>query len=145
MRQYGAEARQCRPHVAARHHHIDHAVVFQKFGALETFGQPLADRLLDHPRSGKADDGTGFGNLDIAEHGIGGGDPTSGWIGQHDDIGQASCPQPLHGDRGARHLHQREHAFLHARPARGREQDERRPALHGGQHAGDQRLARRHA
>ncbi len=49
--------------------------------------------------------------------------------------------QLLDGDRGARHLHQRQDAFLHARPAGSREQNERRLALDRGAHGGDHRFA----
>ena len=70
-----------------------------------------------------------LGDMDVAEHGVGGGDAAGGRIGQHDDIGQLGRAQPLHGDRGARHLHQREHALLHARAARGGEDHERRAPL----------------
>ena len=44
-----------------------------------------------------------------------------------------------------RQLHEREHALLHARPAGGGEDDERPPPLLGRHHAGDDRLAGRHA
>ena len=66
-------------------------------------------------------------------------------VGQHDEIGQACFPQHLHGDGGARHLHEREDALLHARSAGGGEQDEGRAALHGAHHAADDRLAGGHA
>src|SRR6266436_3685367 len=39
----------------ARNDQIDHAVIAQVFGALETLRQLLADRLLDHSRAGKSD------------------------------------------------------------------------------------------
>ena len=96
------------------------------FGALEAFRQLLADRLLDDARAGEADDRAGLGDVDVAEHRVGRGDAAGRRIGQHDDIGQPRLAQTPHGDGRARHLHQREHAFLHARAARGREDDERR-------------------
>ncbi len=108
------------------HHHVDHAMVFQIFGALKSFRQFLANRLFDHARAGKADQRAGLGNLHVAEHGIGGGDAAGGRIGQHHDIGQFRLAQHLHADRGSRHLHQRQNAFLHAGAAGGREHDERR-------------------
>src|SRR5262249_15570101 len=58
--------------VAARYHHVDHAVIPEILGTLETVGQLLADGLLDHARSGKADERTGFGDLNVTEHGVGG-------------------------------------------------------------------------
>src|SRR6478752_7712562 len=38
--------------LAARHDHVDHPMIAQIFGALESLRQLLADRLLDHPRPG---------------------------------------------------------------------------------------------
>ena len=54
-----AQAREGGAHVVARHHHVDHAVGAQVFGALEAFGQLFADGLLDHARAGEADHGAG--------------------------------------------------------------------------------------
>ena len=71
-----------------RHHHVDHAVLHQIFGALEAFGQFLADGLLDDARAGKADQRAGFGDMHVAQHRIGGGDAAGGRVGQHDDIGK---------------------------------------------------------
>ena len=51
----------------------------------------------------------------------------------------------MHGNGRARHLHERQDAFLHARAARGGKEDERGLLLHRAQQAGDHRLARRHA
>src|SRR5262245_33670983 len=61
---------------------------------------------------------------------------------EHDEGRKPRLAQFLHCDGGARHLHQRENAFLHARTARSSEQDEGRLALHRGAHGGDDRLAR---
>ena len=54
--------------------HVDHAVLEQVFGALEAFGQSLADGLLDHARAGEADERAGLGDLHVAEHRVGGRD-----------------------------------------------------------------------
>ena len=86
-----AEPGERRALLAARHDHVDHAVTHQVFGALEAFRQPLADRLLDHPLAGEADDRAGFGEMDVAEHGVGGGDAAGRRIGEDDDIGQAAA------------------------------------------------------
>src|SRR3546814_5723383 len=48
-------------------------------------------------------------------------DLAGGWIGEQHDIGQAGVLHLLHGDDRARHLHQRQDAFLHARAARSEE------------------------
>ncbi len=103
--------------------HVDHAMLEQIFGALESFGQFLADGLLDHPLAGEADQRARLGDLDVAEHRIAGGDAAGGRVGQHDDIGQAGLAQPGQRDRGPRHLHQRQNALLHPRAAGRGEQD----------------------
>ena len=90
----------------AMHDHIDHAVVFQIFGALETIRQFFADGLFDHARAGKADQGAGLGDLHIAQHRVGRRHAAGGRIGEDDDIGQLCFAQHLHRDRGPRHLHQ---------------------------------------
>ena len=90
----------------------------RRYSALwKPVGQLLADGLLDHARAGEADQRAGLGDVHVAEHRVGGGDAAGGRIGQHDDVGQPRLAQPLHRDRGARHLHQREDALLHARAA----------------------------
>ena len=129
----------------AVHHHVDHAVVAQVLRLLEAFRQFLADGLLDHARAGEADQRAGLGDVHVAEHGVGRGDAAGGRIGEHDDVGPLRLAQLLHCDGGARQLHQREDALLHARAARRREHDERRAAIDRGLEPGDHRLARRHA
>ena len=47
----------------AMNDHVDHAMFEQIFGALEAFGQLFADRLLDHPLAGKADECPRLGDL----------------------------------------------------------------------------------
>ena len=120
------------------HDHVDHAVLEQIFGALESVGQALADGLLDHARAGEADQRARLGDLHIAQHGIGGRHAARGRIGQHHDIGQARFVQHVHADGGARHLHQGKDALLHARAARGDDQDEGPPLGDRGAHGGDQ-------
>ena len=140
-----AQARQRLAQLVAMHDHVDHAVRQQVLGLLEALGQLLADGLLDHARAGEADQRAGLGDVHVAQHGVGGGDAAGGRIGEHDEIGQARLAQALHGDRGARHLHEREDALLHAGAAGGRKQDEGRALLDRAQHAGDHRLAGGHA
>src|SRR5262245_49440559 len=134
-----------RPQILAMDHHVDHTVLAQILGALEAVRQFLADGLLDDARPGEADERTGLSDVDVTEHRVGGGDAAGGRIGQHDDIGLLRLAQRLHRDRGARELHQRENALLHARAARGREHDEGRSLVHRGLETLDHRLARRHA
>ena len=125
--------------------HVDHAVRQQVLGALEAVRQLLADGLLDDARAGEADQRAGLCDVDVAEHGVAGGDAARGRVGQDDDVRQARLAQALYGDGCARHLHQRHDAFLHARAARGREQDEGCLGLDRMQHAGDDRLTGGHA
>ena len=87
-------------------------------------GRLSADGLRDDARAGKADLRARLGDLDVAQHGVGGADAAGGGIGQHHDIGQARFVQHVDADGGARHLHQRQNAFLHARAAGGDEQNE---------------------
>ena len=112
--------------LVAMHHHVDHAVVFEIFGALEAVGQLLADGLLDDARAREADQRAGLRDVHVAEHRVGGRDAAGGRIGQHHDVGLARLAQHLDRDGGARKLHQRQNALLHARAAGGRKHDEGR-------------------
>ena len=51
-------------------HSVEHAVIQQILGALESFGQLLPDRLFHDPGTGETDQRIRFGNMDIAQHGI---------------------------------------------------------------------------
>src|SRR5262252_1905129 len=113
----------------AMHHQIHHSVLFQILRLLETFRQFFPDGLLDHARAGKTDERARFGDVNVAQHGIGSGDAAGGWIGEHDDVGLACGTQILHRYGCAGHLHERQNAFLHARPSGRRKQDERRAFL----------------
>src|SRR5690606_16718244 len=53
-------------------------------------------------------------------------DAAGGGIGDEDDVRQTGFLDLGHGNRGAGHLHQREDAFLHARTAGSRNDDQRR-------------------
>ena len=108
------------------HDHVDHAVLEQVFRPLESLGQLLPDGLLDHPRAGEADNRPRLGDGDVAEHGEGRGNAAGGRIREHDDVRQARLLDLLHGDDGARQLHQRQDTFLHAGAPGGRDHDERR-------------------
>src|SRR6185503_2966678 len=54
--------------IAARHNYVHNAVLEEKLGGLESFGQLLPDRLLDHARSGKPDHGPRLRQNCVAEH-----------------------------------------------------------------------------
>ena len=57
------------------------------------FGQLLADGLLDDARAGEADQRARLGDVDVAEHGVGGGDAAGGRVGEDDDVGQPGLAQ----------------------------------------------------
>ena len=101
--------------------------------------------MFDHARAGKADQCAGLGDLNVPQHGVGRGDPASRGIRQHHDVGLLRLAQHLHGSRGARHLHQRQDTFLHARAARSREHDERRFFFNRKCKPAHDRFAGRHA
>ena len=117
----------------------------QIFGALKAFGQLFADGLLDHPLAGKADQRVRLGNLDVAQHRIAGGHAAGGGIGEHHDIGQAGFLELLDAHGGARHLHQAQDAFLHARAAGRGEHDERALGRERRLHARQEGLTHAHA
>ena len=50
--------------------HVKKTVFEKEFSPLKSFGQITFDRILDHPRSRKADECTGLADVDIPEHGI---------------------------------------------------------------------------
>src|SRR4051794_7484431 len=51
------------------HHHVHHAMGEEIFRALKAVRELLADGLLDDARARKTDQGTGLGDVDVAEHG----------------------------------------------------------------------------
>ncbi|EPX82684.1 hypothetical protein ruthe_03142 [Rubellimicrobium thermophilum DSM 16684] len=116
-------------------------MIEQVFGALEPFGKLLANRLFDHAGAGKADQCAGFGDLDIAQHRIGGRHPPRGGMGEHDDIGQARILDRLQGDSRAGHLHQRQDPLLHPRAPCGGEEDQGALQLYRALGGSDHRIA----
>src|SRR6266576_3269669 len=108
---------------------FEKTVLQQEFGALKSFGEFLADGLLDHARTGKPDERAGFPDVEVAEHGEAGGDAAGGGIGEHRDIGQLFVVEPGEGGRYFRELHEADGAFHHARAARAGHGDERLAGL----------------
>jgi hypothetical protein len=145
MGQHGQDPSQGVLQLGAWHHHVDHAVVQQVFGPLEALRQGFTDGGLDHPGAREADHGPGLGDGDVAQHGEGGGDATGGGVGQQHHVGQARVLDLVDGHGGPGHLHQRQDAFLHARPARGGNGDEGGLLQHGQFGRGHQTLAHGHA
>lgn len=66
---------------------VDHAVGEEVFGFLEAFGQRLADGLFDDARASEADEGLGFGDVDVSLHGKAGGGAAGGGVGEEDEVG----------------------------------------------------------
>ena len=59
----------------------------EELGALEAFREFLAGGLLDDAGAGEADEGAGFGDVEVAEHGEAGGDASGGGVGHQGDVG----------------------------------------------------------
>ena len=97
---------------------------------LEPLGQLFADGLFDHAWAGKTDQGVRLGNLHIAQHGVRCGDAARCGMGQHHDVRQVRLFQHLHRNGCARHLHQRQDAFLHPRATGCGKQHQRPLQLH---------------
>ncbi len=57
----------------------------QELAGLESLGQLDADRGLDRPRPGEADQGLRFGKDEVAQRGETGGHAAHGGVGQHRD------------------------------------------------------------
>ena len=64
---------------------IHEAFFLQEFAALKAVGQFDFDRVPDGSRAGKADEGFGFGEDEIAQHGEACRDATGGGIGEQAD------------------------------------------------------------
>ena len=92
---------------------------------LKALGQPLADGLLDDAGPGEADQRLRLRDDHVAEHGEAGRHAAGGRVQQHRDVRQPASRRRAERRRRLGHLHEREDALLHARAARGREDDRR--------------------
>mmetsp|Transcript_23022 Transcript_23022/g.38983 ORF Transcript_23022/g.38983 Transcript_23022/m.38983 type:complete len:326 (+) Transcript_23022:3610-4587(+) len=128
--QHPNDAHQFVAHVRAARHPVQHPVIQQIFGPLKPLGQFLADGLLDHAGTCKANQCIWLGNMYIAQHRIGRGHAPGCGMRQHNDVGQARLFQHLHSHGRTGHLHQAQDAFLHARASCGGEQHQRPLELH---------------
>jgi hypothetical protein len=115
---------------------VEHAVIEEKLGSLESLGELLLDGLFDDAGTGEADEGLGLRDVDVAQHGEAGRRPARRRIAEDGNKRQAGRAEP--GDRGAGldHLHQRQHALLHPGAAgaaehRGPTLDKALPGEHG--------------
>ena len=127
-RRRGAEAEDAGDevlHLASIDDDVEHAVLEQKLAALESFGQRLADGLLDDARAGESDEGFRLGDVDVAEHREARRDAAGRRIGQDRDVGELRAIQTGQAGADLGHLHQRQRAFHHARAAGARHDDER--------------------
>jgi len=62
------EVYQCTAELSSINDDIYKTVILEKFGALETFGEVLSNSFPNHPGTGKANERSGFCNVDIAQH-----------------------------------------------------------------------------
>src|SRR5216683_2209079 len=117
--------------VLARDNGVEETVFEEEFGALKSFGEFLADGLLDDARAGETDERAGFGDVEVAEHGEAGGDASGGGVGHHGDVGDLLVVEAGEAGGDLGELHQAGNAFHHARATRGRDDDERMPCGEG--------------
>ena len=90
-----------------------------KFRSLEASGQLLPDGLLDHPRTGEADQRSRLGEHHVPEAGVAGADAAGRRVRKHGDIESSVLGKPSGRGARLRHLKKREHAFLHPGAAAG--------------------------
>ncbi|RAO54333.1 hypothetical protein PSN01_03755 [Micromonospora saelicesensis] len=109
----------------ALHHHVDLPVSEQEVGGLEALRQGPPGDLADHTRAGEAHPCTTLGENQIGVGGERGGHPAVGRVGEDAHGEQPRLAQRGDGLTDGRHLHQRQRALLHPRPAGGGDQDER--------------------
>src|SRR5581483_10451051 len=109
--------------------HVDGAVREKKLGALESFGQFFAHRLLDHARAGEADERLRFGDDDVRDHGEACGNAAHRRVGEHGYKRNAALAEARERRRRLGHLQQGQQALLHARAAAGAETNERNMPL----------------
>src|SRR5690606_36643940 len=79
--------------LATTHHHMDSALLQQKLGTLEAFGQFLVHSLLNHARTGKTDQGIRLRNHHIAQKSETGRHTTHGGVSQNADKRQTRIRQ----------------------------------------------------
>ena len=108
------------------HHHVDLPVSQQEVGGLEALRQRPPGDLADHPRAGEAHPRAALGEHQVGVGGERGGHPAVGRVGEDAHGEQPRLAQRGDGLADGRHLHQRQRALLHPRPAGGGDQDERR-------------------
>src|ERR1035438_4476681 len=106
-------------------HGVEEAFFEEELGALETFRKFLADGLLDDAGACEADEGSGFGDVEVTQHGEAGGDAAGGGISEDADLGHLCFVELREGGGDFGHLHEADYAFHHARSAGCGDDDER--------------------
>src|SRR5580698_1438956 len=100
--------------LASVNYGVEEAMFEQEFAALEAFGEFLADRLLDDPGAGEADQRARFGDVEVSEHGEAGGDASGGGVGEETDVGDAGFVELGEAGGDFSQLHEAYYAFHHA-------------------------------
>ena len=112
-------------HFFARDDGVDQAVVEEKFGGLEARRKFGLSGVFDDARPGETDHRARFGENEIADTGEAGHDTGVSWMGENADVGQFCLRMIRECAAGLCHLHEAEHAFVHARAAAGGNDDDR--------------------
>ena len=112
---------------------------------MEPFGQRFPHSLFDHAPTCEADARARFRHVDIAQHRKACRDTARRWVGQHNDIGQSGFFHFLNRNGRAGKLHQGQETFLHPRPTRGRNRNQRGLLHHGQTGCRQHAFAHRHA
>ena len=61
----------------------------RELAALKSLWQLLPDGLFNNSRPGESNQGSGFGKVQVSQHGEAGGNATGGRIGQNRNVGDA--------------------------------------------------------
>src|SRR4051812_42552497 len=79
---------------------VEEAVLLEEFAALEAFGEFDLDGVPDRSRSREADEGLGFGDDEVAEHGEAGGDAARCRVGEEANEELLRLVEPCEGSAG---------------------------------------------
>ena len=129
--QQAQQARELAAQLGTRHDPVDEPVAVQELGALEALRQLGGDRAGRDPRAGESDEGIRLGDVHVADRREGGEHAAGRRVRQDRDERDAGRAQPLERRQGLGQLHQRQRPFLHPRPARGADDQQRHAGLEG--------------
>src|SRR6516164_4905804 len=82
-------ADQIRLELFAGYDGVKESLFQKKLGTLKTFGQLLADGLLDDARAGKTDQRAGLADIEVAQHGKACSHSAGRGIGEHANVRHA--------------------------------------------------------